>query len=166
VSPKTVCVEPHADPIQLPSPEEHIPQYLIDVINAYRTENPNNKPPAWKLSKMFSPTMEESKCHTEALKEHDDPSVGTPKYLTRWEECRKIYEREENYDNCAQRTTQRLLHCNMCNTGDYDLCTRCLSQVAHCFSDEHYLREMAGLDSKEKYYSSEKEHAGRDVISL
>lgn len=51
-----VCTE--ADPTQLPSPGEHTPQYLREVIAACRAVNADERPPAWKLLEMFPPVAE------------------------------------------------------------------------------------------------------------
>ncbi|MCJ1383577.1 hypothetical protein MMC17_006691 [Xylographa soralifera] len=161
----TVCTEPHADPIQLPFPEEQVPQYLRDVIAACRAEDPNKRLPAWKLLKMFPLTAEISQSQTEAIEEPNIPSMGNLNYLTRLEEFQEIYEKRTSCDRCGQRTTQHYFHCDTCNAGDYDLCPSCVSQGAHCFEHEHHLAEFVEGNDEERYYASAKEY-GRDIVTL
>ena len=118
----TVCTKPHADPVQLPSPGEHIPQYLREVIAACRAENPHERLPAWKLLKMFPAMAEDNtslknavddggtirpfnhqdiSIDRETVKDHAStqiymrtgpPGECTPGRLTRLEECLERYD--------------------------------------------------------------------------
>ncbi|KAF2181028.1 hypothetical protein K469DRAFT_752905 [Zopfia rhizophila CBS 207.26] len=50
----TICTERHIDPIQLPAPGEDTLQYLRQVIAACRAEDPDQRPPACEILKMFT----------------------------------------------------------------------------------------------------------------
>lgn len=114
------CTEPHADPIQLPSPGEDTPQYLIDIITACRAENPDERPPAWKLLQMF-PSIAEDKGELtgkgpslvacEGTSHHlgprdDSKALGTTKELTRI-----IYASTESPATCLPNHLTRLEEC-------------------------------------------------------
>jgi hypothetical protein len=192
----TVCTEPHADPVQLPSPGEHTPEYLREVIAACRAESADERPPAWKLLEMFPPMAEDNANLTKAVddggiihpSDHQDisieggtakdhasqqmstrpgpPAECTPNHFTRLEEFLERYNREVNCDICGERTSQHYFRCRICATANYDFCPRCFFQGAHCLECDHYLREYSEGNKEERYYTNVKETGQRDVITL
>lgn len=157
--PDLICAEPHAYAVQLPSPGEHVPQYLRDVIAACRTEDPDERPPAWKLLDMFPPASAENKMEqTKKCVAELDHDLET--------RCEVIC------DKCHRLIPQRFFQCNFCNSNDFDLCPDCLDQGAHCFQANHYLREqwVGGTkktsSTEEIYYSNPKENGQRDIVTL
>ena len=192
----SMCAEPHADPVQLPSPGEHVPHYFMDIINACRTELPEGRASAWELVQMFPHTTECGVDSTRAGAGNDtiqptlpqgvqsqDTTCTTPattqtiplsrsstkhntQYLTRPEECLAKYDSQINCDRCAEAATSHSFHCDVCSLADYDLCRRCFSKGLHCLDKDHKLRERGEGLTEERLYSHVKENRQRDVVIL
>ncbi|KAI0101440.1 hypothetical protein F4776DRAFT_499381 [Hypoxylon sp. NC0597] len=177
------CTELHADPVQLPSPGQHCPDYIQQIISNCRAENPENRLPAWKLLEMFTSSekiplvqtkIETDMCIAEQktaqgaclngglLRENQFACSG--KSPTRLEDCEEVIIR---CDECGAQTREHFFHCHACVSGDYDICPECFEQGAHCFDEEHYLCELFyNNEGGSVYYSSVKSSGHRDVIKF
>lgn len=192
----TICTKPHADPVQLPSLGEDTPQYLEDIIAACRAENPDKRPPAWKLLEKFPPVAEDKANLSETtgsgdilrpLTQQNDSvdrvtvegpasqrlstqpglcSGHIPKHSQRLEEYLEGYEFTICCNHCRDRTTLRYFHCSICESGDYDICPRCFFHGKHCLEQDHYLLEYSEGNKEERYFTNVKETGQRDVISI
>jgi hypothetical protein len=156
-----ICLEPHADPVQLPSPDEHIPQYVRVVIAECRWELPGRRLPASELLKMFPSLAENAGTPT-----NDSPCAKDEELLARPEECLDKWGEMVVCNRCDEKTTHHFYHCSICHSSDYDLCHGCFLKGSHCFERDHHLREYSELHDEEKYYTSIKENGKRDVIIL
>ena len=162
-------MEPHADPVQLPSPGEEVPHFLKEIINSCRAEDPDERPPAWYLLTLFEYHMASPE-----LSDRDEPhdrasgDLGTrrPHSLLRLEDCLEKYDDITICDICDVRTIQHNFHCNTCASNDYDICYRCFSRGAHCLESDHYLRECQEGVDEVKYYSNVKATGQREIITL
>ena len=155
------CLEPHADPIQLPSPGEHIPQYFKDIVAECRWEQPGRRVAAKDLLKRFPPSSGSFEPST------SDRQYGSnPRVLTRPEECLDLYGEMTICDCCDEETTHHFYQCHLCELQDYDLCRRCFLKGEHCHDQNHLLQEYSELHDEEKYYTCVKENGKRDVITV
>ena len=153
-----ICLEPHAEPVQLPSPDENIPQYFRAVIAECRWELPGRRLPAYELLKMFPSSAEKTGTPT-----NDLPCAKDEELLGRPEECLNEWGEMTVCSWCDEKTTHHFYHCSI---SDYDLCHRCFLMGRHCFQSHHHLREYSALHDEGKYYTSIKENGGRDVIII
>ena len=151
----TVCSEPHADPVQLPSLGEHIPQYLNDVIAGCRHAQPRSRLPARKLYEMF-PTPAEVPESQDAVEE---------RLLRRPEECTDKYDLLVVCNLCDGKATHHYFNCDVCESSNYDLCQPCFSKGLHCLNTDHQLREHSDFHDEERYHSSVKENGQRELIT-
>ncbi|KAK6087068.1 protein kinase domain-containing protein [Seiridium cupressi] len=151
---------------QLPELGDNIPQALKDIIAACRAEDPDQRPPAWRILEMFAPL--DDKDNT-ALSDPPLARANVQKSLSwlpkRPEECRNLFGGQVDCDLCRTRSTEHYFHCQVCLRGDFDICRNCFSNGRHCFDESHYLREMRSSKPEEKYHSSPRENGRRDVTS-
>ncbi|KAH7020494.1 hypothetical protein EDB80DRAFT_821519 [Ilyonectria destructans] len=186
----TLCTEPHADPVQLPS-LPGIPQYLTDIIYACRVEKPHQRSAAWELLEMFP--LEAEICSMPS--ELDGPVVGTPlgvkaqsggspafvssrttqdqnthecpkELICHLDEVHKLYDIRTICDICRRLTTDRSFECIICSASSYDVCPQCFSEGAHCLEPRHYLTEQGSRVVQERLFSNVKENGKREVIVL
>ncbi|KAL8789478.1 MAG: hypothetical protein Q9195_006803 [Heterodermia aff. obscurata] len=139
---------------------ESVPSYYREIVNACRAQDPNARPAARRLLERFPPTSETVFTN----REPDDPKstdlaviggslIGTV-----------------NCDKCRSRYLQLpFFHCNICETGDFDLCWACYEKGVHCYNVGHSLVEMrkvAGLIVPASYHSSVKDSGKREILEL
>lgn len=121
---------------------DSIPQYLRNVIAACRTENPTQRPPAWKLLEMFPSRLDsplESLAQNQSGKRATSVQNGQSEQLHRSENLMANDSQqypmtlEEIYKGrphtcvcslCGTVTTEGYFHCGVCQAGDFDLCPR------------------------------------------
>lgn len=51
-------------------------------------------------------------------------------------------------NSCDASMPDEHYHCNICDDGDYDLCTSCVSGGRHCFNEKHWLIKRSVKDGK------------------
>ncbi|KAI8634159.1 hypothetical protein F5Y19DRAFT_487644 [Xylariaceae sp. FL1651] len=134
----------------------------IEIITACRAENPDERLPAWKLVEMFPPQA--AKVTQRAAMPTED--VGTFKHLLTPEDCEDSYKMMCWCDVCGINTYDHYFECATCNSGDFDLCPRCIAEGVHCYGPEHYLREYSEDMRESRYHSRVKETGRREVIVL
>jgi hypothetical protein len=145
-NPSTVpCLAAHADPITLPKCVEGTPQYLEDIIRLCRQEQPEQRPPAWKLLRLFSRTDKISN-DMEGQDFGTRTSTGRlhgsrdKKLFMRLEDVHRMYPEQCLCDLYRQRSLTRYrYHCISCNQGNFDVCSQCFQRGAiastpHIFS--------------------------------
>jgi serine/threonine protein kinase len=115
--------ESHIDPIVLPSLSESIPQYYRDIVNDCRAEDPNERPAAWRLLDRF-PCTSESECS-----QIQDPE---PKNID-LESLLKNFARSAFCDVCRAWIEKSYFHCNVCLSGDFDICLACYNVTFRAF---------------------------------
>jgi hypothetical protein len=179
----SACSEEHGDPIQLPKLGSSTPEYLREIIISCRAENPDERPPAWQLVRMFSEVETMSpdtdsrimalagcvpgECQDDCNNCQSITSGSqVRKTFMRPEECLEVNPPFTTCDHCGHRTTEHYFRCSVCVSGDYDLCPRCFSQGIHCMESNHYLQEFSSGRTESKYYTSVKGAGSRDIILL
>lgn len=188
----SMCTERHFEPIKLPAPSEHTPQYLIHIINACRAEDPDQRPPACEILKMFPHQMSDTPlaeaegdakerrdkvgergngnidaCLKTSLDDRGSTSSKSPRQRATMLECLEMTHRPQfSCDLCGNPMTERYFHCTICISGNYDICSRCFSQGDHCLNKTHYLGEFPGGSMEQKYYTEVGDSGVRDVVSL
>ncbi|KAI1328352.1 hypothetical protein F5Y16DRAFT_369478 [Xylariaceae sp. FL0255] len=158
---ESACFDAHVDPVDLP-PLEHCPRYLEEIIAACRRENPEDRPPARELLRMF-------KSHTvsglDPITTTDDNDTAL-RFISTPEECDELYGNFCYCDICEARTDNLHFKCMTCMMGDFSLCPRCLAAGFHCLDPEHYLYGSSKEINEDRYYSRVKETGQRDIIVI
>jgi hypothetical protein len=152
------CIR-HATMITMPPLPDSVPQYYIDMISLCRSEDPSQRPPARKLLQMFPVAID-----TRVESERSQEELMLKALLV-------DTVRPQLYcDSCGDGILESAFHCNICESGDYDLCGKCIGNRAHCKDPSHFLVEMNAkgghLLATNNYYSSVKETGNRDIIHL
>ncbi|KAK9771630.1 putative Protein kinase domain-containing protein [Seiridium cardinale] len=155
---------------QLPPLGDEIPEDIRNIIAACREEDPNQRPPAWKLLEMFSrPYDEEYTAVVSPPVVEEQKEQNAQQSLTwkpkRPEECRNLFGVRVDCDLCRTRTTEHYFHCQICLAGDFDICQSCFKNGRHCFDESHSLREMRASKAEEKYHSFPRENGIREVLT-
>jgi len=151
--------ESHLDPIALPSLPESIPQYYRQVVDICRAENPNDRLAAWRLLKLFPTSEPESSQIERSRPESTDTRMSLMSRLV-----------PGFCDSCLKSSIPLpFFHCNVCQTGDFDICKACYEEGIHCYDTDHLLVEMKQVGSwivPGKYCSSVGSSGGRDFIEF
>ncbi|CAG8974450.1 hypothetical protein HYALB_00004146 [Hymenoscyphus albidus] len=145
------CQKDHSDPVSLPEPPNHIPQYWKDIVAACRTPDPNRRPAAWKILQSFPPDL----CSDFQGKQSRQLCAANIEDLS-------IFSQKPNVRAfcgfCQAETTKQTFHCDICDGGEFDMCFSCLSENKHCNNKDHFLierREGKAMQIQtEKFYSS------------
>ncbi len=150
--------------VALPDLPENIPQYYKTIFKGCRAERPENRPPARRLLER-SPTMHEFQSTPSASSTSDSTSACSDtnslgRGVVGMKRC----------NGCGIINIQfHFCHCNMCDTGDFDICSRCYDKDVHCYDKDHLLVELkndgvCGVTGK--YHSSPQATGGREVFDL
>ena len=155
------CWAVHKNPIRLPELSEEIPEYFRHIVNLCRAEDPNDRPPAWKLLEMFPSTGESY--YTGRLDQR--PEAIDLGYLKRT--CRS----PRYCDQCLENVQRTVFRCNVCRASNFHLCRACYDKDMHCSNKEHFLIELQ-LSPSSSWVVSGKYHSGvrlsgtRQVVEL
>jgi hypothetical protein len=124
--PRYSCNEEHNNPIELPPcSSTDVPKYMDVVISYCRRHDPTARLPARQLLQYFPEKSHPSQMADLAIK-YAETEGADDDILIRCDECGTL-------------TTELHYHCNTCKLGDFDLCSKCVSQGIHCFVPEHRL---------------------------
>lgn len=148
----------HFSTIDLPPLPDDVPLYYREMIGACRAREPNDRPAARVLLKMFPSS------YSAPILEHVlHPNTGfdsMPENLVGMGYC--------NY--CQVRPLPLpFFHCNVCIRGNFDMCQRCYDQKYHCYEESHLLVEMIGRNGMVipgRYFSSVDNTGSRNIIQL
>ena len=151
----------HIDPLGLPNLPESVPKYYRDIISRCRAEDPSDRPAAWRLLKMFPPSS-----HAKRL----DAETAGPESLDLSTIGWKLFDGTA-CDHCGEVIRHSFFHCNLCNTGDFDMCQDCYGRGLHCAESDHLLVHMELEELQDgaiagKYHSSVKDSGMRDIVEL
>ena len=124
--PRYACPLEHTNPVGLPACCSDIPPYFNDIISKCRSPDPKGRPSASRLTETFPYTGE--------IKELA-PNISV--LLERYES--QIAYFCPGCDECGGLARDINYHCNVCDEGDFDLCSTCVSQGVHCFVPQHRL---------------------------
>ena len=152
------CDRSHLDPIALPRLSESIPQYYRQIIDACRAESPNKRPAAWRLLKLFPSTSKFGSSQVADSKPESMDISTLGKSLIGAVACGYCQERNMPLP---------FFHCNVCLTGNFDICQACYNGGMHCYDRDHLLAEMKKIGSwivPVRYHSRVKSSGDRDFI--
>jgi hypothetical protein len=152
---------PSTDFVALPRLAETIPKYYRDVVDACRAEGPFARPPAAGLLARF-PSKSSG---NESDRESQDSKVKVMDAETMQEY--RGHCGSHCCDYCGKHLTSRYFHCNICHSGDFDVCATCLQAGLHCLAQDHLLVEVTAgknVPVASRYHSSVGSSGLRDVI--
>ena len=156
----TTCSEDHSDFIGLPSLPDSIPKYYRDMVDACRAEDFQRRPAAREILEYF-PEPNEPLFHR-----CDTPTLEN----TRLEGLGKGLQATITCDACYKADIEdSFFHCNVCDTGDFDICHRCYAAGIHCHQEEHLLvdlKKVGGWKVPWRYHSKVQSSGHRDIFKL
>ena len=154
------CVEDHKDRTALPCLPDNVPQYYRELVDSCRAENCEDRPTARDLLKQF-PRMDEPLFHrakTPTLENVNLENLG------------KGLQGSISCDICRKESiVESFFHCNVCRTGDFDICYGCYITGAHCHQVDHLLvemKEVGGWRVPWRYHSKIQGSEHRDIFEL
>ncbi|KAL9044539.1 MAG: hypothetical protein Q9214_002330 [Letrouitia sp. 1 TL-2023] len=124
--PRYACDAPHTNPIKLPNCCTGIPRYFSDMIQKCRAWDPKARPSARQLLDMFPDELKAGilpEGIEKIAKRFPRTHIGAPVWC----------------NECGALTTEDHYHCNICDGGDFDLCSTCIRQEIRCYNPEHQL---------------------------
>ena len=124
--PRYMCLLDHTNPVGLPACCSDIPPYFSAIISKCRSSDPKARPSACRLVETFPYTGEVQKVAPDitVFLERYEPQIAY--FCPRCDECGGL-AKDVNY------------HCNVCDEGDFDLCSPCVACGVHCFVPQHRL---------------------------
>lgn len=111
------CDLSHAEPVALPPLPDSIPKYFRDIVDACRREDPSKRPAAREILEMFPSSN---------ISQHLQPGIPGSnktdvKMLAKGMKVTRI-----TCSICDRSPLPLpLLHCHVCEFGDFDLCQTC-----------------------------------------
>ena len=130
--PRSTCMAPHADPVELPKCHDSAPAYLCDIIRGCRLLDPRSRVSTSELACVLRSTPQPEVTSAE-IQQVLMPyiSSGINFDMTVW--C----------DECGDVTTEIHFHCNICHSGNYDICQACYGKGRRCLVPEHRMVKRA-----------------------
>lgn len=119
--PRSSCMATHANPVELPKCRDNVPAYLCDIIRDCRLPDPQSRVSTSELAHVLCTTPQPDVTKAE-IQEVLMPyiSSGIDFDISAW--C----------DACGNITTEVHFHCNLCDSGDYDICPACFKKGRRC----------------------------------
>ncbi|KAI9756364.1 MAG: hypothetical protein M4579_003868 [Chaenotheca gracillima] len=128
----SICMETHANPVELPKCRENVPAYLCDIIRDCRLPDPQSRVSTNELAHVLCSTPQPDITPAE-VQQALMPYIGLP----------NVFQTAIYCDICRDVTTDLQYHCNLCKSGDYDLCPACFEKGGYCLVPEHQLVKRA-----------------------
>ena len=130
--PRRTCLANHTNPIELPKCGENVPTYLCDIIRGCRLPDPQSRVSTSELAHMLYSTPQPDVDPAE-IQQALMPYISSGYDLDHTVWC----------DECDELTTDVHFHCNLCESGDYDICQACFERGRRCLVPEHQLVKRA-----------------------
>lgn len=130
--PHRTCVATHANPVELPKCHDNVPAYLCDIIRGCRRPDPRSRISTSELAHVLRSTPQPDVTLAE-VQQALRPYVGSDSDFDHTVYC----------DECGKVTTDLHFHCNLCKSGDYDICQACFLKGHRCLVPEHRLVKRA-----------------------
>ena len=152
----------HVEAAALPDLPEDIPQYYKTIVKGCRAESPEDRPSARQILERF-PTMHEFQPTPSASSTSEPTSTCSDtdslgRGLLGMKRC----------NGCGTTNIQcHRFSCNVCDTGDFDICPGCYDKGLHCHDKDHLLVEHMndGFSAVSgKYHSSPQATGGREIF--
>ncbi len=131
-SPSSTCVASHANPVELPKCRDDAPAYLCNIIRDCRAQDPQSRVSTRELDDVLRSTPQSDYTPAE-IQQALMPYISSGIDLDPSVYC----------DECGDVTTQIHFHCNLCKSGDYDICQACFKKGRRCLVPEHRLVKRA-----------------------
>ena len=130
--PRSTCMATHANPVELPKCRENAPAYLCDIIRDCRLLDPQSRVSTSELARVLCSTPQPDNSPAE-IQEALMPYISSGIDFDHTVYC----------DVCGDVTTEIHFHCNLCKSGDYDICQACFEKERRCLVPEHRLVKRA-----------------------
>lgn len=130
--PRRTCMATHANPVELPKCRENAPAYLCDIIRDCRLPVPQSRVSTSELAHVLCSTPQP-----------DNSLAEIQQALMPYMSSGIDFDHTVYCDECGEVTTEIHYHCNLCKSGDYDICQACFAKGCHCFVPEHRLVKRA-----------------------
>ena len=130
--PRSTCTATHADPVELPKCHDRTPVYLRDIIRDCRLPDPQSRVSTSDLAHLLRSTPQPIITPAEiqqALMPYVNSEIGF---------VHAVY-----CDECGNLATEVHFHCNLCASGNYDICPACFEIGSRCLVPEHRLVKTA-----------------------
>ena len=124
--PRFSCNASHANPVELLPCKESVPSYFNSIIRRCRLSDPKARPSARKLLEDLQ--------HMEIWDNHVPDMDKLLADLSPLDDGFAL-----NCDNCGALNLGTHYHCNVCHSGDFDICLACFADGIRCFVREHRL---------------------------
>ncbi|KAJ9651172.1 hypothetical protein H2198_009549 [Neophaeococcomyces mojaviensis] len=149
------CNEPHTNPVELPMQDDYCPKYLRDIIIACRTPEQKARPSAHELSCMLP--MADNAKYTQLS--------TAAMYMERPEDYQIVHSSPQvDCDVCDKDANRHHFHCGICDSGDWDICSSCFTEGAHCKDIDHVLQERKTLYCPDKIFAYDKVSGERKIV--
>ena len=126
--PRSTCVASHANPVALPECCDDAPAYLCEIIRNCRHQDPLSRVSTRELDDVLHSTPQPDYTPAE-IQQALMPYISSGIDLDTCVYC----------DECGEGTTDIHFHCNLCHSGDYDICQACFEKGRRCLVSEHPL---------------------------
>ena len=130
--PRATCAATHANPVELPECSNNGSAYIYGIIKGCRLQDPRSRISTHQLADALSSTPQPNITSAE-IQEVLMPYINSGSDFSV-----NVY-----FDYCCDVTTAEYHHCNICDSGDYDICSDCYNKGCRCFVPEHRLMKMA-----------------------
>lgn len=126
------CMATHANPVELPKCHDNTPAYLCDIIRDCRLPDPHSRVSTSELAYVLRSTPQPDITPAE-IQQALGPYIGSDIDFDHTVYC----------DQCGKVTTDIHFHCNLCMSGDFDICQACFEKGRRCLVPEHRLVKRA-----------------------
>ena len=130
--PRTTCMAPHANPVELPKCHDNIPVYLCDIIRDCRLPDPRSRVSTSELAHVLCSTPQPEVTPAE-IQQALMPYISSGTNFDMLIMC----------DDCGDLTPEIHFHCNICHSGDWDICQACYEEGRRCLVREHRMVKRA-----------------------
>ena len=157
---KSTCDLSHTEPVALPRLSERIPEYFRSIVDACRAANPRDRPAARDIVKLFPQVNEPKSAPPKPAEVASAEIILSMQVQSAWMIC----------DTCSAETLQPpFFHCNICASGDFDICQACYDSGKHCLDNDHVLVELEKTGNQviaQRYHGSVNDSGARNIIEL
>lgn len=120
------CEADHKNPVELPRSGGLFPDYLHEIVKSCRSQDPKARPSARELDM--------------ALKGTADPQINKCDIDSFLLSYATVTDTNGHYcDECGSLTIYKYFHCNVCHSGDFDICPGCYEQGVRYYDTSHLL---------------------------
>ena len=130
--PRSTCMAAHANPVELPKCCDTVPAYLCNIISECRLPDPQSRISTSELAHALCSTPQPDLILVE-IRQALMPYISSDVDFDHSVYC----------DGCGEVTIGIHFHCNLCKSGDYDICPACFECGRRCLVPEHRLVKRA-----------------------